>query len=116
MARRRRLITSDEAVTAEKQHTKCCPDCPWSRNALPGWLGGSTPEEWLRAAHADGRIDCHVIANQQCAGAATYRRNVGKLPRDKSLLVLPPDRAKVFATPAEFAAYHACKGPPVNVT
>lgn len=52
----RRLVSSDEAVDTDRQHVRPCPDCPWSRKSLPGWLGGLTPEDWIRLAASDGRL------------------------------------------------------------
>lgn len=106
---KRQLISSDEAVQADRQHTEPCSDCPWTRDALNGWLGGATIDDWLRTAHADARVPCHVVDNQQCAGLAIYRTNVGKSPRDASALRLPADRGKVFATPMEFRAHHEAR-------
>jgi hypothetical protein len=104
--KREKGLTCDDAVQADKQHTTPCSDCPWAREALNGWLGGSTPEEWLACAHSDQVIPCHVIDNMQCAGAAIYRANVVKSPRDPDCLRLPKDRVKVFASPAEFKDHH----------
>ena len=73
MAKRKKLVTIDEAVEAPKQHTKPCSDCPWSRESLKGWLGGVDPMTWLREAGTDHPIPCHTVSNQQCAGAAIYR-------------------------------------------
>lgn len=89
-----------------KQHTKPCSDCPWRRAALPGWLGSLTAEEWLSAVHGEAQIDCHVQFDRQCAGAAIYRANVSKVPRDRTLLVLSPDRS-VFGSRTEFLKYHS---------
>lgn len=112
MARRRKkLITTDEAKPAKKQHTRCCSDCPWSVEALPGWTGSLTPEEWLQVARTDQAVPCHVHPNRQCAGIAVYRRNVCKLVRGDAL-VLPADRERVFATPVAFLAHHADSNPP----
>lgn len=111
MGRQLQLLSSDDAVPAQGQHTKPCSDCPWARNALAGWLGSMTPEQWLANAHGEARIDCHTLAGAQCAGAAIYRANMAKLPRDASLLRLPADRERVFATPAEFRTHHGSKIP-----
>lgn len=101
----RKLISSDEAVQSDCQHERPCSDCPWSRQSLNGWLGGSTPSEWVSAAHSDMVINCHVISNQQCAGLAIYRRNVAKLPMPPNL-ILPADREAVFSSPTEFKLHH----------
>lgn len=43
----------------------------------------------------------------QCAGAATFRANVGIAERmPEALLHLPPDTDLVFETPEEFLAHH----------
>ena len=102
----RRLISADEAVQAKAQHTKPCSDCPWARTALNGWLGGVSAQEWIQRAHGEAKIPCHTLRGAQCAGLAIYRANVCKSPRDPSILRLPADREKVFATPMEFTEYH----------
>lgn len=112
MAKRKKLLTSEDARPGKKQHTSPCTDCPWSRQSLPGWTGGASPTEWLSAVSTDGRIDCHVHTGRQCAGAAVYRRNTCKMPRDQTILVLPADREAVFASPAEFLDHHTSHEPP----
>jgi hypothetical protein len=104
---RRKFITSDRATDAPSQIKKPCSDCPWAREAVNGWLGGNTAEEWIEFAHGETRIPCHVHPNVQCAGAAIYRSNVCKDPRDKTLLVLPRDTKLVFRSAQEFLAHHA---------
>lgn len=116
---KRKFVTCDEAITLKSQHAKPCADCPFSRGCIKGWLGGSSVnkgelasvDEWLWAAHGESRIDCHTTTNMQCAGAAIYRANVCKDPRDKSLLRLPPDKTLCFASPVEFRNHHE-KGKP----
>lgn len=92
-----------------------CNECPWRRNAWAGHLGPFTPEEWLALAHSDVAIACHKTIEveedwttpgiRQCAGAARYRANVFKSPRDKTIAVGPTD-PDVFARPREFAEHH----------
>ena len=103
---RRMCVSIEEATPAGKQHQKPCDDCPWRRDSLPGWLGGSSVEDWLVIAHSDEKIDCHTRLGAQCAGAAIYRRNICKSPRDKTALTLPADRDAVFASPSEFQNHH----------
>lgn len=96
-----------------------CNDCPWRRNAVRGWLGPQTAEEWIILAHSDEEIACHQTIpdgfddSEQptddltaCAGAAIFRANVCKSPRmiDYSL---PADRSKVFSWNNEFLEHHA---------
>lgn len=101
----RRLVSVDEATPAEGQHTKPCSDCPWSRRALPGWLGGLTPKDWVRQAHSDVRIDCHTLKGAECAGASIYRRNVCKEATGATIR-LEADRERVFANPMQFVTHH----------
>ena len=104
----RQLVSSDQAVPRKKQHTKPCSDCPWSRKALPGWLGGSTAADWVKTGHSDQVVTCHTAGNQQCAGIAIYRANVCKLPMPPNLR-LPADKEKVFGWPTEFTDHHERK-------
>lgn len=106
MNRRGQLITTEEARPAKQQHRSPCSDCPWARKSLAGWLGGSSREEWLGDAHGETRIECHTLVGAQCAGAAIYRANVCKSPRDASQLKLPADREVVFSNQREFWEHH----------
>ena len=102
-----RITTSDEAVPTTTQPTKPCHDCPFARTAINGWLGGSTKEEWSAIVQDEVAIPCHALKGPQCAGAAILRGNMCKKPRDRSLLVLPPDRDRVFSNTREFEEHHA---------
>lgn len=103
--RNRKLVTGDEAIETTRQHTKPCRDCPWARKSLRGWLGGATAQEWVEAVHGEAKIDCHT-ATVQCAGAAIFRGNVFKLPRNTTCLKLPSNREIVFGTDSEFFNHH----------
>lgn len=105
----RQFISGDEAPQSNIQHSNPCTDCPFARTALAGWLGGSSPEEWMRAVHGETRIDCHAISGPQCAGAAIYRSNVCKQTRDKTQLRLLANPTKVFSSAAEFITHHMSK-------
>lgn len=107
--KRRRCLTTEDAVAAEKQHTKPCSDCPWRRDSLNGWLGGSDVDQWLSEVHGECVMDCHVFTGAQCAGAAIYRRNILKRPRDPEILQLDADKVRVFANPIEFKKHHENK-------
>lgn len=90
-----------------------CSECPWRINAVPGWLGPYEAETWVRMAHGEIPIACHQTIKEdrswegakQCAGAAAYRANVAKSPRDREVAV-GPKREDVFASPQEFKEYH----------
>ena len=93
-----------------------CNDCPWRRKALPGWLGPFYAEQWVALAHSEEPIACHQTIEveddwtqpglRQCAGAATYRSNVAKRPRNPQVALRPVDRDRVFSGPSEFTEHH----------
>jgi hypothetical protein len=103
---RKQLITFADATACAVQITKPCTDCPWTRTALPGWLGAMSPEEWLSAVCSEAVIDCHVFKGPECAGAAIFRANIGKRLRVGSRFRLPADVETVFATALEFMGHH----------
>jgi hypothetical protein len=95
---------------SRKQHTTPCKECPWRRTAPRGWLGGVVPAEvYVATAHGEGQIDCHMRNKLQCAGAAIFRDNVFKDPRNKKLLVLPANHELVFSSSEEFLEHHTLK-------
>lgn len=99
---------------------KVCNDCPWRRVATPGWLGPHDAVEWLEMIHGETPIACHqtIVSNEegegdwehesmrQCRGAAIFRANVAKHPRQPSVALGPADDETVFSTNAEFIAHH----------
>lgn len=90
-----------------------CSECPWRKKALAGWLGPNTAKEWIRIAHGEGAIACHKTVRKsgdwegasQCAGAAAFRANVGKRPRNPNIASGPP-RDDVFDDNHDFVDYH----------
>lgn len=102
----KKLISVDEAVPHKGPLKAPCSDCPFRRDALRGWLGGSTPEEFIAMAHSDTAYPCHAFLGPQCAGLAIYRANVAKLPRSPHVQRLNADRVAVFASIKEFLAHH----------
>lgn len=126
--KRQILLRSIDAKPFVKQHKAPCSDCPWARKSVPGWLGPNSVNTWIGAAHSDGIIACHTrlvsrevtgrygneTANAvsrrcnghwQCAGAAIYRANVVKSPRDPLILQLPANKVTVFSW-GEFERHH----------
>ena len=106
-----------------KQHTTPCAQCPWLRTSLPGWLGNSTPEEFMEQAEADIRMPCHIHVDYErddweqqaekaprCAGHAIFLRNRFKAPRERELYefthLVTPDKITVFQWPQEFLDHH----------
>lgn len=106
MALKGKLIARDQAKRSDKQHREPCSDCPFRRDALAGWLGGNTPEEFVQMAHTDAPYPCHTVIGPHCAGLATYRANICKSPRDPKAFTLPQNKITVFAWPTEFIAHH----------
>lgn len=101
----KKFIIRGQKPPATKQLTKACTDCPLRRDALNGWLGGATPEEYARLCHSDEVVECHVHAGSRCAGLAIYRSNAAKWqpPEHK----LPADRETIFSNRMEFVAHHS---------
>ena len=98
-----------------------CAECPWRRVSVPGWLGPMTVAQWFAAVHSDEPIACHLTITSefsgepqvweqpgvmQCAGAAQYRTNVCKSPRDPAVATADEvDTTHVFGY-GEFIAHH----------
>lgn len=92
-----------------------CNDCPWRRAAKPGWLGPYEADLWLEIIHGESPIACHKTIpagsgwgenTQQCRGAAIFRANVCKSPRNPSIETGPRDIERVFQTNDEFKNHH----------
>ncbi len=84
---RPKIVSTAEATPSNVQHDKPCGDCPWRRRSVVGWLGGLTPEQWVLEAQSEAQIVCHTVVGEpqpQCVGAAIYRANTCKSPRNKS--------------------------------
>jgi hypothetical protein len=74
-------------------------------------------DDWLACAHSDAPIACHQTFTEdddwnqpgmkQCRGAAQYRANVCKSPRNGEVVVGPVDRENIFANPMEFKEHHS---------
>lgn len=102
----KQLVCSDDSEPATVQHTRPCSDCPFSRKAINGWLGSLSADDWVKAAHGETYIECHVHTGVDCAGAAIYRANICKRLRDPNALRLQADKVSVFANPMEFLEHH----------
>ena len=93
--------------------------CPFRRKSAAGWLGASTPEEFVDTALADVYMPCHLEVDyedaywqdnlprvHQCAGRAIFLSNTCKAPRDKTIVRLPPNTTDVFSNKQEFLEHH----------
>ncbi len=77
-----------------------------------------TAREWVQLAHSDQPIACHQTITRdddwdapdlrQCKGAAIYRANLAKMPRNSqdARHGTSTDVESVFATDDEFVNYH----------
>lgn len=104
-----KLLAFGQRGPAKVQITQPCTDCPLRRTSLPGWLGGSTPAQYLRLLHSDALVPCHCHGNVHCAGVAIYRANTAKRVEFPGLK-LAADRDIVFDHPEDFSAHHTLKG------
>lgn len=99
-----------------------CNECPWRRDAVSGHLGPYDPRKWIRIALSDSPIACHktiVTTNppegegswdhpklRQCRGAAIFRANNGKMPKNPTIDTGPVDTETVFDGVVEFCHHH----------
>lgn len=105
-----------------KQHTVPCAECPWRKTSAPGWLGASTPLQFLQQAESGIKMPCHCTVDYEredweeqvedaprCAGHAAYLRNRCKLPDDPEMRAFSAEvgrRDDVFARPDHFVEHH----------
>lgn len=105
------------------KRTKMCAECPWQRTSSPGWLGASTPLEFLRANdRREGDMPCHMAVDYKdphwqdtlpeaptCVGGHQFNANTHKLPVRPDMKAAQdrygpnPD---VFGTYREFLDHH----------
>lgn len=104
-----------------KVRNNICAECPWARGSAPGWTGPASPDTWASTASTDQVILCHMTMTEirdgkavmtnpdlrQCAGAAQFRTNIYKSPRNPTIATAEERTTeKVFATSAEFYEHH----------
>ncbi len=101
---------------------KPCDRCPFRRKSLPGYLGASTPLDFINTTMGDVPMPCHSTVDYEepdwedqctpdgsarhCAGAAIFFANQSKLSRDRARVRLSADRVGVFSNRIEFLDYH----------
>lgn len=102
-----------------------CSECPWRTESLRGYLGPLSAEEWTEVARSEEPIACHRTlpggknpwthpATRQCRGAAAYRQNTCKMPRNPDDAAnttrhdprTPDIRETVFRNARAFEAHH----------
>lgn len=114
--------------------TQMCNDCPFRKNAVPGWLGSYTSEKIIELIQIEVLFPCHkhveeahtdehhvngydqddwaewaMAHGEQCAGFNMLMGKMCKLPRDRTWSdhvnrTEPSDN--VFETPQAFIDYH----------
>lgn len=106
-----------------KQHHTPCAECPWRKTSAPGWLGASTPEQFLAQAEAEIKMPCHCAVDYErpdweeqsevaprCAGHAIYLRNRCKMPVEPGLAefvrAVAQDYGSVFGNGQQFLEHH----------
>jgi len=104
---------------------KPCSDCPFRRKAMPGWLGGSSPEGFIDCMQRDEPLPCHQTIDYDdnphwletwmkqgddtgniCAGSLIFMANKIQRPHDRDFPTMEPDRENVFSNSVEFVRYH----------
>ncbi|MBI6883078.1 hypothetical protein [Pseudomonas putida] len=105
---------------------KPCKACPWRKDSAAGWLGASTPVEFLQQSEAEIHMPCHLHVDYerddweeqassapQCAGRAVHFANRCKKPQNPGLITMPANHAEIFGNPQDFVAHHTLPGEPV---
>lgn len=103
--------------------TRLCKDCPFAKHTPAGALGGGPLEMyvgqiigpfWLPCHNSPGYVQKKInLEDQQCAGAAIFRANLGvdALMPD-ALLHLPAGDLSVFPGLLEFVGQTKTKNTP----
>jgi hypothetical protein len=113
----------DEEPRERVAQKKPCNQCPFRREAAPGWLGASDPEGFVGTMITEKEpLPCHSTVdyersdwherwergvdrrNKLCAGALTLMANQGKRPRTGP--AAERDTVTVFASYREFVQHH----------
>lgn len=101
-----------------------CPQCPFRKKALPGWLGSAPPEEFTEGVNLEIAMPCHMTVDYRnpnwrdtlhgdkaarCAGASAFAANCAKMPRNsifREHVEAVGKRDDVFETPQDFIDHH----------
>jgi hypothetical protein len=100
-----------------------CKECPLRRDAMPGYLGGYTPEMYIEVLHSPASIACHsspgfhkgdIGRQRSCTGVAAFRANVDHICQiggvtthaQNATDAIGKDTDKFFATDQEFIDHH----------
>lgn len=103
-----------------------CAQCPFRRSSAPGWLGSSSPEEFIDTTLSENDMPCHMAVDYEdedwldkldsiprCAGSLVFFRNNCRLPRVPELCdavsKVKADKETVFSFRHEFLEHHGKK-------
>ena len=112
-------------------HKTPCETCPFRKDSMGGFLGGTELAEWVAAWQADCPFPCHNTVSDDdiaairdgdlsplddaayCVGALICMRNSAKAPRNtevrKVTREIEPDRDTVFDHFRHFYSHHGGK-------
>jgi len=124
-------------IVAVAKGMKCaiktpCVECPFRRDSAPGYLGGYTPEMYLKATFSPASLACHkskgfhegeIEEQRVCTGLAAFRANNGYIASvqtedqhgrpvlvptsaHESTQFVGSDTETYFETPEEFYFHH----------
>lgn len=100
---------------------KMCEKCPFRPDSAPGYLGRSTPEEFVECIRQEALMPCHLQVEyadpdwedqlddvDHCVGALVFARKMGKLPRDAvhCKATLAVDMTQPCLSPQQFLEHH----------
>jgi hypothetical protein len=106
------------------KHLKPCKECPFRRKSAPGWLGASTPEEFIATTRSEHPMPCHCAIDYEkkdweteqypdaplCAGSLVFLKNHCIAPRNPELAdavrAVEADAETVFQWSHEFIEHH----------
>ena len=99
-------------------HSTPCPECPWRKDCLAGWLGGNTPEVYADTIAANSATPCHMSQEMlegdeeeaMCAGSLSVMANACIMPTraDEAAARLAVGRRDdTFSNQAEFYKHHS---------
>lgn len=100
--------------------TKPCPECPFRKESLNGWLGGYSPEATALYAVQEEDFHCHLTRGtknpKHCAGRMLFAKRNCKIFRRPDLekiknavLALNPDYKETILDIGEFVLHHTIK-------
>lgn len=97
-----------------------CPECPWRKTSARGWLGASTPVEFLQQSEAGIHMPCHMHVDYdradwevQAAEAPACRGRLAHFAnRSKRVEGLPQVGRddEIITFPQEFVDHHTIEG------